>query len=163
METPQSINGSILQYYFFCMRRCYLHANQIKTEHTSELVKLGKYYHKEFEDTKEEEKLINGVKIDKIEGDYLIEYKKSNSSIDSSRWQLLFYLFKLKQVGIYKKGKLKFKDNRKNEEICLTSEKEEILKKVIKDIQDLLKAQSIPPVLRKKKCKKCSYFEFCYT
>lgn len=157
------MNGSLLNYYFHCKRQCYLHAHKIKTEHTSDLVKLGKYYHQEFEDKDEDKKMINGVKIDKIEGEYLIEYKKSNSDIKAAEYQLLFYLWKLKQAGIIKRGKLKFKDNRADQAVVLTIEKEIKLKNVINKIEKLINTDIIPNVINKRKCRRCAYYEFCYS
>ena len=157
------MNGVLIQYLQYCKRRCYLHAHNIKAEHTSELVKIGKYYHQEFEDDKEEEKFLNGVKIDKIQGDYVIEYKKSNADEEASEWQLLFYLWKLKEVGIIKKGKLKFKENRDDREVLLTEEKETQLGLMIKDIELLVQSNEIPPVINTRKCNKCAFYEICYS
>jgi CRISPR-associated exonuclease Cas4 len=157
------VNGTLIHYYHFCQRRCYLHAHNIKSEHTSDLVKLGKYYHHEFEEEDDSDKFINGVKIDKIQGDYLIEYKKSNSDTKAAVWQLLFYLWKLKQVGINKKGLLKFKENRDDKEVVLTEEKEKQLERIVEEIQSLVDSEKLPPVINKRKCRKCAFFEFCYS
>lgn len=157
------INGTLISYYVICKRKLYLHAHKIKTEHTSDLVKLGKYYHKEFEEKDEDKKMINGVKIDKIDGVYLIEYKKSNSDVKAAEYQLLFYLMKLKEAGIVKKGKLKFKDNRNDIEILLTEDKEKDLVEIIKEISRLLQSDKVPPVINQRKCRKCAYYEFCYS
>jgi CRISPR-associated exonuclease Cas4 len=156
------MNGVLVQYYFFCKRRCYLHAHNIKAEHTSELVKIGKYYHKEYETEDEEDKFINGAKIDKIQGEYVIEFKKSNSDSEAAEWQLLFYLYKLKEVGIIKKGKLKFKENKGDKEVLLTHEKEAELVEVMSQINTLVDSKIIPPVINALKCKKCAFYEFCY-
>lgn len=156
------IRGTLINYFFHCKRQCYLHAHNIKSEHTSELVKIGKYYHQEFETEVEEDKFINGVKIDKIQGDYIIEYKKSHSDELAAEWQLLFYLYKLKEVGIIKKGKLKFKENRDDRDILLTPEKEKELLQIMNQIETLITFDNIPPVINSRKCKKCAFYEFCY-
>lgn len=157
------ISGSLIQYYIFCKRRCYFHAHNIKSEHTSDLVKLGKYYHQEFEEGEEEDKMINGVKVDKIEGDYLIELKKSNVDAYAAKWQLLFYLYKLKEVGIIKKGKLKFKDNRDDIDVELTEENEKELLQIITEVEELLDNNEIPLTINNRKCKKCAFYELCYS
>lgn len=157
------ISGALVQYYIFCKRRCFLFAHNIKAEHTSDLVKIGKYYHKEFETEDEADKFLNGVKVDKIQGDYVIEFKKSNADEQAAEWQLLFYLWKLKEVGIIKKGKLKYKENRNDREVLLTPQKEQRLQQMIHEIECLISSDRIPPVINKQKCKKCAYYEFCYT
>lgn len=157
------ISGVLIQYYIFCKRRCFLFAHNIKSEHTSDLVKIGKYYHQEFETEDEADKFINGVKVDKIQGDYVIEYKKSNADEAAAEWQLLFYLYKLREVGINKKGKLKFKENRNDRTIELTPQKEEQLIQMMAQIEALIASDTMPPVINQAKCKKCAYYEFCYT
>lgn len=157
------INGTLISYYIICKRKCYLNSNNIQSEHTSDLVKLGKYYHQEFEEGDEEDKMINGVKIDKIEGDYLIELKKSNADAEAAKWQLLYYLYKLKEVGIIKKGKLKFKDNKGDIEVELTEGNEKELLQIISEIEELLEKGDLPAVINNRKCKKCAFYQFCYS
>lgn len=159
------IRGTLINYYLHCKRQCYLFAHNIKAEHTSDLVKIGKYYHQEFEAEAEDEadKFLNGVKVDKIQGDYVIEFKKSKADEQAAEWQLLFYLWKLKEVGIFKKGKLKYKENRNDREVLLTPAREQQLQQMIQEIEHLISSDRIPPVINKQKCRKCAYYEFCYT
>lgn len=42
-----NINGTIVNYYFFCKRQCYLFYNRINMEDNSEIVKIGKQLHDE--------------------------------------------------------------------------------------------------------------------
>lgn len=162
------MQGTLLHYFVFCKRRCYLHAHNITCEDSSELVKIGKFYHEERKEQKNlRNKLleieIDNVKIDQIDDEYVIEFKKKNSDIQAARMQLLYYLYVLKKHGIYRKGKLVFKESRDNEEVILTDEKERDLNIVINKIKDLLNSNHIPPVINKRKCRKCAYFEFCYS
>lgn len=158
------VTGTLVNYYVCCKRQCWLHAHGLTREHESETVKIGKYYHEEKfgeEDSSFSSELINGVKIDKIEGDYVIEYKKSNSSVEASEWQLLFYLWKLKQAGIIKKGILKFKENRNNVKVELTTEKERRLEQIVGEIEELLKQSKPPPIsVCSPRCRKSAYRDF---
>ena len=74
--------------------------------------------------------------------------------------------FKLKNKGIYRKGKLEFveknKSNKKVVILELTEERENELKKIIESIEKLLNCQDIPERLNKSGCKKCAYYEYCY-
>jgi len=155
------ITGTMINYYFFCKRKLWLFANGIKTEHESEDVKIGKYYHENKFKDEDSGDFINGVKLDKIEGNSVVEFKKSNSSVESAKWQLIFYLWKLKQVGINKKGILKFKENRDNIEVELDQEKEDKLKSIIYEIKDIIH-QPTPPSTEfcSKKCNHSSAKDF---
>ena len=94
------INGTIINYYFHCKRQCYLFANRLNLEDNSELVKIGKAIHEQkSSDSDNSEISIENIKVDKITKEYLTEIKKSDSDINASKWQLLFYLKVLKSKG----------------------------------------------------------------
>lgn len=161
------VNGTLINYYFHCKRQCYLHGNRINLEDNSEDVKIGKAIHEEKANNKENSELtIDNVKIDKLTDEYLIEIKKSDADVEASRWQLIYYLTILKQKGIERKGKLEFVEKNKTKNkivyIELNEELENELQNYIDDINDLLYKDIIPEVINKPKCKKCSYFEYCY-
>lgn len=161
------VNGTLMNYYFHCKRQCWLHANRINLEGNSEDVSIGKAMH-ELRLSKSElgELTIDNIKIDKITDEYLVEIKKSDADIEATRWQLLYYLSKLKEKGIVRKGKIevieKKKGGRKIYYETLTAEKEKELEKYINLIR-VLKELDKPPIIEKtNKCKRCSYYEFCF-
>jgi CRISPR-associated exonuclease Cas4 len=138
----------------------------VNLEDNSELVKIGKQLHKiKSEKSKNTEISIESIKIDKIKGEYLIEYKKSNADIKASCWQVLFYLFILKKKGISKKGKLicmeKNKQTNKVLEVKLTNSIENILIKLEKEINDFINDRDLPEFQYSKKCRKCAYYSYC--
>ncbi|MEG2985561.1 MAG: CRISPR-associated protein Cas4, partial [Peptostreptococcaceae bacterium] len=155
------VNGTLINYYFHCKRQCYLHANRLNLEDNSELVKIGKAIHEEkAKDKKVSEVKIDNIKIDKITSEYLIEIKKSDADIVASKWQLLYYLKKLKEKGIDRKGKLEFVEKNKIKGKTIMIELDSItengLEEVIQEINDLTKQEDVPKVLNKPKCKKCA-------
>ena len=158
------INGTIVNYYIHCKTQCWLFANKINLEDNSEDVRIGKVLH-EIDETKVDEVSFENIKVDKITKDYVIEVKKSDSDIEAAKWQLLFYLYSLKQKGIIKKGRLevfeKKRLNKKKFEVILDEDNEKRLLEVIKDIENLLKNQMPKPKFENK-CKKCAYYEFCF-
>ena len=161
------VNGTLVNYYFFCKTKLWLHANRINLEDNSEDVRIGKILHELAEEKgKKTEISIGNVKIDKLTKDYLVEVKKSDSDIEAVKWQLLFYLYKLKQKGIIKKGRLEVfenkKSNKKRYEVSLDSESEEELLKILKDIENIIMALKPPKPKFEKKCKKCAYYEYCF-
>lgn len=161
------INGTLINYYFHCKRKCYLHGNRLNLEDNSEIVKIGKSLHEEkAADADNTELTIDNIKLDKLTGEYLTEIKKSDAEKEASEWQLLYYLKVLKEKGIVRKGKLEFieknKTSRKIVFVELTDEKEERLESIEREIRTLLLKGQVPDVEAKPNCKKCAYYEYCY-
>lgn len=158
-----NITGTIINYYIHCKRQCYLHYHRINLEDESGLVKIGKALH-ERHNTEEIE--IDNIKLDKIKGEFVTEIKKSDADFNASRFQLLFYLKKLKEKGIIKKGRLTFleknKVDKKNYEILLDPSSEKELEDIISEIKILVSNSTPPAIEKNNKCKKCAYYAFCY-
>lgn len=160
------VTGTLINYYFHCQTQCWLHANCINLEDNSEDVRIGKVLHEINEEkSKQAEISIDNIKIDKITRDYLVEVKKSDSDPQAVKWQVLLYLYKLKQKGVDKKGKIEYIEKRGDKktefiELDLVNEKE--LLEVLNNIKNLIN-QPIPPKPKfENKCKKCAYFEYCF-
>ncbi len=161
------ITGTLINYYFHCRTQCWLHANRINLEDNSEDVRIGKVLHEINEEkNKNTEISIDNVKIDKLTREYLVEVKKSDSDIVAVKWQVLLYLYKLKQKGVDKKGKIEFiEKNRQKKKVHyveLDKENEKELLKVLAKIEALVNEKKPPTAVLEKKCKKCAYFEYCF-
>lgn len=165
------ISGTAINYYFICHRKLYLYYHNLCYEDNSENVLIGKILHdNRYDKTDKKTIQFDGIKIDKVEGDYVVEYKKSDSHLESAEMQLLYYLYKLKERGVHKKGKIIFHEkkksklagNKKTVEVELSSKKESELKKVFDNINNIIEEEKPPSIINSKICKKCAYFEFCY-
>lgn len=161
------VTGTLINYYFHCKRQCYLFGNKLNLENNSEDVMIGRVLHElKNKGKKNTEIAIDNIKIDKITEDYVVEIKKSDADINAAKWQLLFYLYILKQKGIAKKGKIvvveKKKDNKKTHYVELDEESEKNILELQSHIINLLETDSIPSVINKPTCKKCAYYEYCY-
>lgn len=164
-----NITWTLINYSFICLRKMWLFAKKIQSEHTSQNVQIGKYYHEQRYDNKKHTEIeFEDIKIDQIDKNTVIEYKKANTHPESAKDQLLFYLYKLKQKGVVKKGKIIFKENKWSIVVELTPESEQDLLQKIEVMKELLKQELPPPVLLSarwtphKNCKWCSYFDFCH-
>lgn len=163
------VNGTLINYYFHCRRQCYLFGNRLNLEDNSELVQIGKAIHEEMAGRREGSEIaIENIKIDRLNGEFLTEIKKSDADLEACQWQLYFYLKKLKEKGIIRKGKLEFAEKKRDAALPkesrileLTEEKERELEAHIQGIRKLLLEKNPPPVLPGAKCKKCAYFEYC--
>jgi len=157
------ITGTMVAYYTYCPRRCWLFAHHLQMEQNSNYVEIGRFYHDEFHQRNKNRKEISmpGFKIDEVEGKYIIELKKSKSDIQAAKYQLLFYLYQLHKMGIDKIGILKFKENKGQQKIVLTNENKKEIENILSEINSLITGP-VPPVVKTKRCAKCSYYKFCF-
>ncbi len=160
------VNGTLINYYIHCKRQCYLFGNKLTMEDNEENVLIGRAIHKERATQKNTEIAIDNIKLDKLTREYLTEVKKSDADIESARWQLLYYLYVLKQKGVVRKGRLEFVEKKKQAKktliIELTDDIEKQLLLYTKEIENLLQQDKIPEPLSDSKCKKCAYYQYCY-
>ena len=162
------ITGTVINYYFHCKRQCYLFANKINLEDNSEDVRIGRVLHEiKSKDGKNTEIKYEDMVVDKVTANYVEEYKKSDSDTEAAKMQLLFYLKKLRDKGIYKKGRLIYneknnKENKKSEIVELNDKNIEKLNNCIKEIEILINRNTVPDVEKENKCKRCAYYEYCY-
>ena len=161
------ITGTLINYYFHCKTQCWLHANRINLEDNSEDVRIGKKLHELAESKgKKTEISIDNIKIDKLTKDYLVEVKKSDSDTEAVKWQVLLYLYKLKQKGVLKKGKIEFIEKKKQSKkvhfVELDSANEKELLEILADITNLTELPKPPKPKFENKCKKCAYYEYCF-
>ncbi|WP_154889420.1 CRISPR-associated protein Cas4 [Longibaculum muris] len=160
------INGTLMNYYIHCPRQCYLHGQRLNLENNSEDVKVGKALHEsKYMNDDNAEIAIDNIRLDKLTKEYLTETKKSDADVEASRWQLIFYLYVLKQKGIERKGKLEFIQKNKEKKTVIIEldeslENELLLK--MDEIKKLINSDKVPEVIEKKQCKKCAYYDYCY-
>ncbi|MBD3842875.1 MAG: CRISPR-associated protein Cas4 [Campylobacterales bacterium] len=160
------ITGTLINYYFHCKTQCWLHANRINLEDNSEDVRIGKVLHEiKEENAKQTEIKIDNIKIDRLSKEYLTEFKKSDSDSHAVKWQVLLYLYKLKQKGVERKGRVEYHENNHNtktEIYELTEANEQELLAILKSIEELIHMPKPPKAVFENKCKKCAYYEYCF-
>ena len=159
------MNGTLINYYYICKRKLWLSYNKINLESNSEDVLIGKELHNELNKSKNTEIELDGIKIDKLTDDYVIEIKKSDSNIEAAILQLKYYLYVLDSYGIHRNGKLKIIEKDKSDRDIKIIYNDTIKKEVedtIQKIEQIINNSTIPTINKDvKKCKKCSYYEFC--
>ena len=134
-------------------------------EQESDDVFLGKLLHEHSYKRKRKEVMIDGViKIDFIDNDSVHEIKKSNRMEQAHRWQLLYYLYSLRQKGVdIRKGVINYPRQRRTTEVELTSEIEQQISNIIEKIINIESREFPPDAMDSRICKKCSYEDFCYS
>lgn len=105
-----------------------------------------------------------GIKIDVFDKKKKIikEVKKSKKFQENHKWQLLYYLYILKNKGINNiTGLLSYPNSKKNIIIKLTKNNEKQLINIIDEIQKMALNKIIQFKQKKSFCNKCSYNELC--
>jgi CRISPR-associated exonuclease Cas4 len=160
------ITGLSIHYFYYCHRKLWLYSHGIKMEHVSELVTDGKILHEEsYERRSEKFKNIDigaGV-IDyaDIKRNLIFETKRSSSNIKTAEMQLKLYLYILDDEKL--QGVIEIPRERKRINVILTRSDKLIIKNDIDKIKEIVNFTTIPNKLENNKCKKCSYFEYCYS
>jgi CRISPR-associated exonuclease Cas4 len=80
---------------------------------------------------------------------------------DAHRWQLLYYLYYLHERGVDAIGVLNYPLLNKKETIEPKARDFEEMEKIIDGVKSIVSGDMPSPVKRKL-CKKCSYYEFCF-
>src|SRR3989338_3304269 len=114
-----NLTATHINYFFTCKRKLWLFSRNITCEHTSENVKIGKFYHEDLESIE-----IDNIKIDKLQNGKVFELKKRNSAPEAAKFQVLFYLKKLRDKGIETTGLIKYKENNRLEPVQLDEKNE---------------------------------------
>lgn len=172
-----NINATLINLYRVCPRECWLHANGIRMEQTSDLVLDGKVI-------EEESYLQRSEKYSQIELSYdfegvlltgkidffdtkngiIHETKRGNKVEDAHIWQVKFYLWLLKLNDIKaKSGIIEYPKLRETTKVTLDTKDIKELKESVLKIKTLIDGNICPPVLNAKICKNCSYYDFCYS
>ncbi len=160
-----SYTGTQVNYYLVCPRKLWLFSHDVTMEHTSELVELGQLLHETSYPRERKEIQIERIKIDFSGKEGTIhEVKKGRSLEEAHRYQLLYYLYYLKQKGVDGiKGEIDYPKLRKRVTVALAPNDEHELEEILKNIKGVLIQTQPPPRLDKLSiCKKCSYYELCY-
>jgi CRISPR-associated exonuclease Cas4 len=136
-------------------------------EDDSEDVRIGRILHEvRSEGRNNTEIQIEGIKVDKMTEDYVIELKKSDADVEATKWQTIYYLYMLKQKGIERKGRLEFlerkKQTSKTVELELDSLTEVKLIGMLEEIEQYLSEDKPDEAIYTKKCERCAYYAYCY-
>jgi len=161
-----SITGTHINYYFICQRKLWLFSRGLVMEQTSDTVLLGKLIDESSYARKEKQiEIDDTIAIDWIDSKngVLHEVKKSDSLEEAHRWQVLYYLWYLKQKGVLGlKGELDYPKLKQKVSVELNEQTENEITEVLKKIEEVVAPASAPGKKSRHFCKTCSYFELCW-
>lgn len=170
------INATLVNLYHICKRECWLHANGVTMEHTSDTVYDGKLLHENSYPGRNEkhgemqvEATYNGMnlagKIDFYDArqQLIHETKRSDKVEQAHAWQVKFYLWLLRLNGIEgATAILEYPLLRQTDRLDLLEADINYLEQTVVKIAALKDSKECPAVINARICKSCSYYDLCY-
>lgn len=163
------ITGTHFNYYQICHRKLWLFASGINMESTSDTVYEGKLIHESSypqRSERYEEVEIDGVKVDYFDAKHKVihEIKKSDKVEQAHEWQLKYYIYVFERNGIDGcTGVLEYPTLRQTNKVELTDDDRKIIVEMEAKICDIINGDECPPLVQKRLCRNCSYYDFCYS
>ncbi|MEM3396871.1 MAG: CRISPR-associated protein Cas4 [Thermoplasmata archaeon] len=167
---PEILVGGVkVNYYFHCKTQLWLFSHYITYEQESDLVIAGKILEKEsFKNIKTKNLLIDDkISLDFVKssgGLVVVDIKKSSKFEEAHIYQVLYYLWYLKNIKkvLKVKGIVAYPSERKRTEVNLTAEKESEMLRILEEINKIISLPESPKPVYKPYCKSCAYYEFCW-
>ncbi|MFN4220131.1 MAG: CRISPR-associated protein Cas4 [bacterium] len=161
------ITGTQVSYYIVCKRKLWFFSRQIELEEFSDDVIIGKIISEEtFKREKFREVEIGNIKIDYIKvGDEIIvnEVKKSKKLEESHIWQVKYYIYRLRKLGINcSRGVIHYPKIYKKIEVKYDEADTEKIEEALSKIIEILSQKKPPEIVHKPYCRNCAHFELCY-
>lgn len=164
-----TLTGTHFNYYQICRRNLWLFANGINMEHTNDMVYDGKLIHEgSYPQRSEryEEISIEGIKVDYFDTKRRVihEIKRSDKMEKAHEWQVKYYIYVFERNGIEGcTGLLEYPTIRQTIPVVLTDGDRDMIKEMEKEIKNIIESDNCPSIEKKRICKSCSYYDFCFT
>lgn len=165
---PEHITGTLVWYAMICEREVWLMAHEMEPDRDDARLAWGRFLEEmAYPRSRKRQITLPGMKLDLVEreGTRLVvgEVKASSRFREASRMQVLFYLWRLREMGIEAEGELRFPEERRRERVVLDAEAEARLRAVLERVEALMARPTPPPVRRIRYCRVCAYREFCWS
>jgi CRISPR-associated exonuclease Cas4 len=162
----KQITGTLIWYYYICPREVWLMARELNPNQEDPFLEIGRLLQQDTYSREKKEITVGNMKIDLLRrknGEMIVgEVKKSSRFEKSATMQLAFYLYRLKQRGINAIGELLIPKEKKKIPVKLTSNIEDELKQVFRQIKEVINQDNPPEPVKNKYCTNCAYREFCW-
>lgn len=165
VSSDKTITGTLVWYYFICKREVWLMAHEITPDEDYSALEIGRAIHEISYNKMLKEISMDGMRIDLFKRSMrtICEIKTSSKFIEAARFQLLYYLFRLREYGLNLSGWLLIPRERRRIKIELDEQSERKLLNVLQGIKEIVKMEHCPPPAKTQYCRTCAYKEFCWT
>lgn len=155
------VTGTLVWYYFICKREVWLMGREITPDEDEELLKIGRAIHDIYYRDMKKEVRLDGIRIDRIRGRVIYEIKTSSKYLEATKFQLLYYIYRLREEGVEVDGEILIPKEGKR----IRVDKNDIqkLEAVIEEISKIVMEEKPPEPQRVPFCRKCAYRNFCWS
>lgn len=154
----------MVQYYKSCPRELWYFAHQVNMNYDNEDILLGRLIHRKSYGRERRNVQTGDVSFDFVknsDGTIIFEVKKSSRLKEPAMYQLYYYLWIAKRLGVKARGALLYPRERKSVKLELPPEIEAEMEDLLKGIEGIVSLQVPPPATDKPYCRRCSYYELC--
>lgn len=169
MQPNATVTATLISYLHTCHRKLWLHAHEIRMEHTSDLVAEGRLIGDTAYDRRPEQYTqvaLEGVKIDYFDPRTATvhETKRGRAIEKAHRAQVKYYLYALWRHGVEgASGRIEYPELRRSEMIPpLTAADIAEIESWVQAVQQLVAQPDCPPAVLLPICKNCSFYDLCY-
>lgn len=164
LPSGKPITGTLVWYYFICKREVWLMSREITPDEEDQALEIGRAVHEIFYSDALKEISLEGIRIDvyKKKEKAVCEIKTSSRYLQATRFQLLYYLYRLKEYEVNIIGQILVPKERRKIRVVLDEDSERALLEVLDDIKKIVQLESPPPPVRTVYCRKCAYRDFCW-
>ena len=164
MENLTKFTGLEVNYFFICRKKLWWFHHGVEMERENERVQIGRIVHRDSYARKKKEITIDDkITLDWREDGVIHEVKLTDRMEEAHEFQLLYYLYYLKQKGVEGlKGQIDYPKLRETRAVELTEEAEARLVAALREMQEITTAKRAPQVACGKICRSCAYAELCW-
>ena len=158
------VGGTLIRSLVTCKTQLWYFSHGINLDYDNEDMLIGREIHSSGFARYLREKQIGPIKIDVFRKDLLVEVKKSGSNINATIWQTKYYLWYIKNVhGIHMKAKIYIPTEKKSIPVELDDGDGPIIEEMLKQIETIRSMKSPPKPEKKPLCRRCSYYDLCWS
>lgn len=160
----QAITGTLIWYYFICKREVWLMGHGIEPDEDFHLLEIGRAVHEIYYERMLREISFEGIKLDLLKHREMVicEVKTSSKFLQAATFQLLYYLYRLEEMGLKMHGEIRIPRERKRIKVYLDEENRNDLLRALKEIKEIVNSEKPPEPKKTPFCRKCAYREFCW-
>jgi CRISPR-associated exonuclease Cas4 len=162
------LTGTLLWYWAVCRREAWLMARGVRPDEDHPYLEFGRFLsQRAYSRAGRRELVLPGIRMDLVElgSDgrmVIVEVKKSSRFLAAARLQLLYYLWRLEEYGLYARGELRVPAERKRIPVDLDCVGRRDVERAVADLRVLVQQRLPPAPVRVPFCCRCAYAEFCW-
>jgi CRISPR-associated exonuclease Cas4 len=164
LRSGKVISGTLVWYYFICKREVWLMGHEITPDEDFQSLEVGRAVHEIYYQRLSREISLEGIKLDLVERGRrkVCEVKASSKFLEAAKFQLLYYLYRLRELGIEASGDILIPRERKRITVSLNEESERKLLVALGEIRKIVEVENPPKPKKGPFCKGCAYRDFCW-